>query len=134
MNEQTENDLALAVTALGREVKNLRDLVLAYNPRIRQIEDRVDAVERQMSALGTRMDNAETRPDPLEDRIDSAERSEDAMAARIRALESKVLSTEEWTEEVRRGLEGNQDALNGVRADIDDLRKTLQPDEEEEDE
>jgi predicted nucleic acid-binding Zn-ribbon protein len=125
MSEETEQDLGRAVDALGREVRNLRDLVLAYNPRIRELEDRLDATERQLSALGTRMDSAEARPDPLEDRIDHAERSEDALGVRITALETKSLATEEWTEEVRRGLEGGQDAMNGLRADLDDLRKGL---------
>lgn len=127
MSEQTEQDTSLAVAALGREVRNLRDLVLAYNPRIRELEDRLDASERQLSALGVRMDLAEARPDPLEDRLEHAERSEDALASRIAKLEAKGLAVDQWTEEVRRGLEGNQDALNGVRADLDDLRKGLEP-------
>ncbi len=125
MSEETEQDLGRTVDTLSREVRNLRDLVLAYNPRIRELEDRVDATERQLSALGIRMDGAEARPDPLEDRIDHAERSEDALALRVTALESKSLATEEWTEEVRRGIEGGQDAMNGLRADLDDLRQSL---------
>jgi len=122
---ETDQDLGRMVDSLSREMKNLRELVLAYNPRIRELEDRVDAAERQLSALGTRMDSAEARPDPLEDRLDAIERTDDALGARVALLEAKGQADVAWTEEVRRALDANGDALNGVRADLDDLRKRL---------
>lgn len=125
MSDDTEQDVARAADAYEREVDNLRELVLASDPRIQELEDRLAATERQLHALEVRMNSAEARPDPLEDRIDHAERSEDALLARVTALEAKGMAAEQWTEEVRRGLEGGQDALNGLRADIDDLRKGL---------
>lgn len=124
-----DQELGRKVDALTREVRNVRDLVLAYNPRIRELEDRVDAAERQVSALGLRMDSAEARPDPLEDRIDSVERASDAVRTRLSPLETKALGTDAWTEEVRRALESNSGALAAMREDLDGLRKLLDPEE-----
>ncbi len=122
----TLDDVIRALEAHKRELKGLRELVLAYNPRIREFEDRLDGVERQLSALNTRMDNAEARPDPIEDQLVNLERADASQVERIAAIEARSPANVERDEEVRRALDGLNGALVGLRADLDGLRKAVQ--------
>jgi len=122
----TLDDVIRALESQKRELKGLRELVLAYNPRIREFEDRLDGVERQLSALNTRMDNAEARPDPIEDQLVNLERADASQVERIEALEARGPGENDRDEEVRRALDGLNGALVGLRADLDQLRKAVQ--------
>ena len=119
------DDVTRALDSHARELKGLRELVLAYNPRIREFEDRLDGVERQLSALNTRMDAAEARPDPMEDELIALHRADESQAQRIAALEAARPGAGERDEEVRRAVDGLSGGLDGLRADIDGLRKAI---------
>lgn len=124
--EETVDDLVRALDAHARELKGLRDLVLAYNPRIREFEDRLDGVDRQLSALNTRMDAAEARPDPIEDELIVLYRADESQVQRIAALEAARPGEGDRDEERRRAVDGLVGGLDGLRADLDRLRKVVE--------
>ncbi|MEJ2214970.1 MAG: hypothetical protein P8099_00005, partial [Gemmatimonadota bacterium] len=88
--EQFERRVKDRLEAMGREIGDLRQVVVRLDARVDGLREDVTRLDARMDRLEGRMDRLESRMDRLEGRMDRLEGRMDSLESRMDSLEQRV--------------------------------------------